>query len=72
MLEGTPLSAVSYLPTFRLFSQISVDDNQRVFVYEDDMWTIKGRYERALEDNEDAIWTYENGQDILRFMIVSI
>ena len=36
------------------------------------MWTIKGRYERALEDNEDAIWTYENGQDILRFMIVSI
>jgi hypothetical protein len=36
------------------------------------MWTIKGRYERALEDDEDATWTYENGQDILRFMIVSI
>ena len=33
---------------------------------------MKGRYETALEDDEDAVWTYENGQDILQFFIVSI
>lgn len=48
-----------------------VDDNHRIFVYEDEMWTVKGRYEQALESDEDVCWTYENGQDILRFLLVS-
>lgn len=48
-----------------------VDDNQRVFVHEDDMWTVKGRYEHALEDDDDVSWTYENGNDVLRFLLVS-
>jgi len=33
---------------------------------------MKGRYQTALEDDDDAVWTYEDGQDILRFLIVSI
>ena len=48
-----------------------LDFNRRVFVYEDDMWAIKGRYETALEDNESALWTYSNGQDVLQLLIVS-
>ena len=48
-----------------------LDKNQQVFLYEDDAWTIKGRYETALEDNEDAAWECENEQDLLRFLIVS-
>ena len=47
-----------------------VDDNHRVFVYEDDMWTVKGRYDHALENDDDVSWTYENGQDVLRFLII--
>ena len=39
--------------------------NQHIFVYDDDEWMIKGRYQTAFEDNEDITWTYENGQDIL-------
>ena len=35
------------------------------------MWAIKGRYETALEDNESALWTYSNGQDVLQLLIVS-
>ena len=38
------------------------------------MWTVKGRYEHALEnddDDDDVSWTYENGQDVLRFLLVS-
>ena len=48
-----------------------VDDNRHVFVYEDDMWTVKGRYEHALENDDEVSWTYENGQDVLRFLLVS-
>lgn len=68
----TLLFAVSYLSIITsLLLIVVLDNNQRVFVYEDDVWTVKGRYETALEDDDDAVWTYENGQDILRFFIVS-
>jgi len=56
---------------FCIIYQFFIDDNHRVFVYEDDMWTVKGRYEHALEDDDDVSWTYENGHDVLRFLLVS-
>jgi len=40
-------------------------------VYEDNTWAAKGRYVNALEDNEDAMWTFNEGQDILHILIVS-
>lgn len=46
------------------------DSNQRIFVYEDDMWAVKGRFETALEDDDDAVWTFANGQDILQVLLV--
>ena len=49
-----------------------IDDNYRVFVYKEEMWTIKGQYETALEDNGKATWSYENGQDIMHFLVISI
>ena len=66
-IRSTPF--VNYLKTLLLI--VVLDHNQRVFVYEDDVWTMKGRYETALEDDEDAVWTYESSQDILRLFIVS-
>jgi hypothetical protein len=33
---------------------------------------VKGRYETALEDDEDLTWSYENGQDLVRLLLVSI
>ena len=33
--------------------------NQRVFVYEDGNWAVKGRYETALVDNDDISWTFD-------------
>ena len=60
---------VNYLKTLLLI--VVLDHNQWVFVYEDDVWTMKGRYETALEDDKDAVWTYESSQDILRLFIVS-
>lgn len=45
--------------------------NSRIFVYEDDAWAVKGRYENALEDNDNVMWTFDDGHDILRLLIVS-
>jgi len=67
-----PLFAVSYLSVLGISLITFIDDKHRVFVYEDEMWTIKGQYETALEDNGEATWTYENGQDIMRFLVVSV
>lgn len=46
--------------------------NQRVFVNEDDTWEVKGRYNTALEDDDDANWIFENDQNILKLLVVSI
>ena len=35
------------------------------------MWTVKGRYEYAIENDDDVSWTFENGQNVLRFLLVS-
>ena len=45
--------------------------NSRIFVYEDSTWAVKGRFENALEDDDEAMWTFDNGQDILCLLIVS-
>ena len=45
--------------------------NSQIFVYEDDTWAVKGLYENALEDNDDVMWTFDDGHDILRLLIVS-
>ena len=67
------LSAVSYFLVLWInLIMFIIDDNHCVFVYEEEMWTIKGRYETALEDNREATWSYENGQDIMHFLVVSI
>ena len=52
--------------------KIFLDDNQCIFIYEDDSWTIKGLYEDAVANDEDAVWSYENNQDIMRLLIASI
>jgi hypothetical protein len=44
--------------------------NQRVFVYEDGNWAAKGRYETALEDNDNIMWTFDE-LDTLHLLIVS-
>lgn len=38
---------------------------------EDDIWSLKGRYNIALEDDEPIHWSYQNGQYILPLLIVS-
>jgi hypothetical protein len=65
-------SMVSSFSIGRSLSLILLDENQRVFLYENSVWNVKGRYETAMEDDDDALWTYHDGEDILQILVVSI
>ena len=54
-----------------LLNLIVVDHNDRILVREEGHWNIKGRFQVALEDNEDLIWSLENGQYCAHIMIVN-
>jgi hypothetical protein len=47
--------------------------NQRVFVRDGDSWDLKGRYEFAVEDDEDIEWEgMDGGNPKVMFLIVSV
>ena len=64
-------SKISNLLHMLEFDVIFLDENRRVFLYEDSVWNIKGRYETAMEDDEPALWVHEDGVDLLRILVVS-
>ena len=33
-----------------------LERNQRIFVYEDNFWAVKGQYTTAVEDDDNADW----------------
>ena len=59
---------LSLIESFDKFS----DSNQCIFVYKDDMWAMKGCFETALKDDDNAVWTFVDGQDILWVLVVCI
>lgn len=48
-----------------------VEQNRRVFVFEDELWAVKGRYQTALSSNDDIDWSVLENQFILKLLIVS-
>jgi hypothetical protein len=58
----SPVSSKSYFLIYvqqKKNNYTLLEFNQRVFVYEDGNWAAKGRYETALEDNDDILWTFD-------------
>jgi hypothetical protein len=45
--------------------------NRRVYVYEEGEWSIKGRFQAALEDNDEISWEKEKGEYTLFIAVVS-
>ena len=43
-----------------------------MFLYENSAWNIKGRYETAMEDDEDAFWMQQDGEDLMQILVVSL
>ena len=57
--------------SFRLvLKYMCLEQNQRVFVYEDKLWTVKGRYDTALAENDEVEWSVEKDKFLLRLLVV--
>ena len=50
---------------------IIAESNVRIHTYEDDEWTIKGRYAAAIEDDEEICWMKINQGYVLLMWLVS-
>jgi hypothetical protein len=51
-------------------SKIISESNSCVWVYEDDMWDLKGKYESALEEDEEVVWELKNNIYVLMVLVV--
>jgi hypothetical protein len=54
------------------FLSYYLDENRRIFLYENSVWNIKGRYETAMEDDDEAMWMEHDGDDVMRILVVSL
>jgi len=71
-LQGvSPLSEVS-LPIFisNLLLTILAEGNRRLYVWDDDVWAVKGRYETALNEDDPVAWEEQHGKLVLRIAAV--
>jgi hypothetical protein len=49
-----------------------LEKNQHVCTYEDNVWSIKGRYATAIEKNNKVEWVLQDKKYVLPLRIVSI
>lgn len=47
-----------------------LEQNQRVFVHEDNLWAVKGHYDAAVADNEEVELSVLPDQHHLKLLIV--
>jgi hypothetical protein len=45
--------------------------NQRIYNQDDGVWSIKGRYNMAMELDEDLVWTKNKGGYVTHILAVS-
>jgi hypothetical protein len=49
-----------------------IDVKRRIYTLEDDMWSLKGRFEVAEDEDEDIRWTKTaNGEHVAHLLAVS-
>ena len=47
-----------------------LEQNQRVFVYEDKLWAVKGCYDTAKAEDDEVEWSVEKDKYLLRLLVV--
>ena len=47
-------------------------DNNRIFVYEEGNWSVKGRFKTALEEDEPIVWGKEGGEYSIFVALVKV
>ena len=71
--KDSPVRRKSLIHVFFRISLFNflIGKNAKVFVYEDKLWNMKGRYSSAVEDEEPITWDFVNGEYILPLSVVS-
>jgi hypothetical protein len=44
----------------------------RVFTFEEGLWNIRGRYEKACEEDEELVWSKVDDEYVTHILIVSL
>ena len=66
------LSAVSiWLYKYNILLNFVLDHNYRVYVLDQQQWSIMGRYSVVVEDDEEAIWEEDEGGKVTHILLVS-
>jgi hypothetical protein len=50
--------------------KIYLEFNACVWVYEDEIWDLKGQYKTAIEEDEEVQWVFKNNVYILMILVV--
>jgi hypothetical protein len=53
------------------FLKSGIESNMRIHIYEENDWNIKGKYETALEDDEEVTWMKIDRNYVLPIWLVS-
>jgi hypothetical protein len=71
--NGIPLSKVSVFFIMLLLSSklLLSEKNQRIYVFEDDDWFVKGSFNVAAEEDDEVFWTCDNKKYSLAILCVS-
>jgi hypothetical protein len=48
-----------------------LENNRHIYVRENSIWDLKGRYAMAVEDDDDLDWVKVNGEDVTSMLVVS-
>jgi hypothetical protein len=48
-----------------------LENNRHIYVLENSVWDLKGRYDMAVEDDDDLDWVNVNGEDVINVLMVS-
>jgi hypothetical protein len=43
-----------------------------VFTFEEGLWNIRGRYDIACKDDEELIWSNDDGEYVTHILVVSL
>jgi hypothetical protein len=43
----------------------------RVYTFEEGLWNIRGRYEKACEEDDELLWSNVDGEFVTHILIVS-
>ena len=48
-----------------------LENNHHIYVCENSVWDLKGRYDMAVEDDDELTWVKVDGEDVTNILVVS-